>query len=281
MPNGGDPPVRLRELVQCRPLNVSSVMKRQYAGRDDCAEKSRVAGFCRSRGRISTVGSIETRAATPPRTESNAVDPKPGSTHGVNKATTMHPIATRQAPRAVVPPPERIERRSCHTLTGPHAPTRRSASANRTASPALRKTNTYMGRAPSSITMPANTMSAAGGAMASSGLRARTARAWAANAAVQAAVTPATRSGGRGGAGATSTLDVLATEPNAARARCRVCRVGSPATVVSGKTSSEPASTRPAALASVASIRLRRSSAAARASATSATIDSRSVAPCP
>jgi hypothetical protein len=90
-------------------------------------------------------------------------------------------------------------------------------------------------------------------------------------------VTPASNSGGSGGAGATSTDEVLATEPNAATARCRVCRVGRPTTVVSGKTRSEAAITRPAALANVARTRLRRSSAAANANAASATNESRTV----
>ena len=90
---------------------------------------------------MSTIGSMETDAARLPWTDSRPLEPNPGRSQGVNSAMKRHPIAIRTAARAVGPPPERIELRSCQRLTGPQAATRRSPSPNMMARPAARKTN--------------------------------------------------------------------------------------------------------------------------------------------
>ena len=130
-----------------------------------------------------------------------------------------------------------------------------------TASAATRNTTPYTARMSSSSTVSTKTTSAAGGTSASSGLPARNARAWQENTAAHTAAIDANTSGFNGGAGATWMRACSPTGARRPRIARRVSRVGRPYHVVAGKTMRPSDDGEPAASASVASSRLRRSSA--------------------
>src|SRR2546427_4919118 len=130
---------------QLLPSKSGSASMRQYAGALDVTRNTSMGALRERLSLIETRGSMRTLASFGVVLRSMiAFDPNPGTITGAIAATAIAAAATRRAPYPAVL--DSRDRDPGPTHTGPHACTRRKASAKITAMAAARNTKPQNGR---------------------------------------------------------------------------------------------------------------------------------------